>query len=63
MNLSDIFARKNLCCAAAALLVAVGTTPAIAQRGIVDDWTNHHVKFMNPGSEMDAVMSGHRQQW
>ncbi|HEX5235985.1 MAG TPA: hypothetical protein VFW25_11715, partial [Silvibacterium sp.] len=38
-------------------------TPAIAQRGIVDDWTNHHVKFMNPGSEMDAVMSGHRQQW
>jgi hypothetical protein len=31
--------------------------------GIIDDWTTHHVVFSDPGTFMDAVMNGRRQQW
>jgi hypothetical protein len=31
--------------------------------GIPDDWTHHHVLFANPGTEQDAVKSGHDVQW
>jgi hypothetical protein len=31
--------------------------------GIIDDWTTHHVLFSDPGTLMDAVMNGRRQQW
>jgi hypothetical protein len=31
--------------------------------GLVDDWTTHHVVFSSPGTFMDAVMTGRRQQW
>lgn len=64
MNLRGNFIRSNFrTVAATALLAAVGITPAFAQQGVVSDWSNHHVKFTNPGSEMDALMNGHRQQY
>jgi hypothetical protein len=56
--------------AAVALLVAYTMTVAPAQQnlpygggGIVDDWTTHHVVFSNPGTLMDAMMNGRRQEW
>ena len=67
MNARGSFVRSNFCFAATALLVAVGMTPAFAQqgpaKGIVSDWSNHHVVFASPGSEMDALMSGKRQEY
>lgn len=44
-------------------------TPTFAQttltagRSLVEDWSSHHAIFSSPGSEMEAIMSGHRQQW
>lgn len=64
MKSSGCFVRKHFGLAISALLVAaVGITPAFAQQGIVSDWSNHHIKFTSPGSEMDALMNGHRQEW
>jgi hypothetical protein len=31
--------------------------------GIPDDWTHHHVIFANPGTEQEAIESGHYAQW
>lgn len=64
MNLRRTFL-SNKSCIATALLAAVGIAPAFAQQGrsLVSDWSSHHVVFSNPGSEMDALMNGHRQQW
>jgi hypothetical protein len=31
--------------------------------GVPDDWTHHHVIFANPGTEQDAIQSGHYAQW
>ncbi|MGO9494597.1 MAG: hypothetical protein ACLPZY_20065 [Terracidiphilus sp.] len=31
--------------------------------GVPDDWTHHHVIFANPGTEQDAIESGHYAQW
>jgi hypothetical protein len=30
--------------------------------GVPDDWTHHHVIF-NPGTEQEAIQSGHYEQW
>jgi hypothetical protein len=64
------FAIYSLRFVAVALLVAYAMTVAPAQQnlpygggGIVDDWTTHHVVFSNPGTLMDAMMNGRRQEW
>jgi len=31
--------------------------------GVPDDWTHRHVVFANPGTEQDAIQSGHYAQW
>jgi len=31
--------------------------------GVIDDWTQHHVVFSNPGSEADAIRSGRHAKW
>ena len=31
--------------------------------GVPDDWTHHHVVFSNPGTEQEAIQSGHYAQW
>jgi hypothetical protein len=31
--------------------------------GLPDDWTHHHVFFANPGTEQEAIQSGHYAQW
>jgi hypothetical protein len=31
--------------------------------GLVDDWSTHHVKFSNPGTEADAIRNGKHEQW
>jgi hypothetical protein len=31
--------------------------------GIVDDWTNHHLVFSNPGTEEDAIRDGRHEEW
>jgi hypothetical protein len=44
-------------------------TPAPAQQnqspgsGAVSDWTHYHVIFSNPGTLLDAVMDGKREEW
>jgi hypothetical protein len=50
---------------AGALFIALGLTPALAQvqRSLVTDWSSHHVVYSDPGSEMDALMNGKRQDW
>lgn len=40
--------------------VRVGNTQIT---GLPDDWTHHHVVFANPGTEQDAIQSGHYVQW
>jgi hypothetical protein len=64
------FSRYSLFPIVSALLLASSTVAAPSQQtqfsgglGIVDDWTTHHVVFSNPGTFMDAVMNGRRQQW
>lgn len=55
----------------AALLLATGFTSGCGQSslrrgpisGVVDDWSTHHVKFANPGSEQDAIRKGRHEQW
>ncbi len=32
-------------------------------RGVPDDWSHHHVMFSNPGTEQDAIQSGHYAEW
>lgn len=32
-------------------------------RGIVEDWTTHHVVFSNPGTREDAIRNGKRKEW
>jgi hypothetical protein len=63
VNLYRSFMGKNLCVAVTAVLMTVGATAAQAQQSLVTDWTSRHVIFTNPGSEMDALMNGHRQEW
>jgi hypothetical protein len=65
VNQRGNFVKTKFCCVATALLVAAGMTPTFAQqgRGVVNDWSNRHVIFSNPGSEMDALMHGRRQEW
>jgi hypothetical protein len=61
-----IVQRKHISysCLATVLLVAVGAAPTYAQqKSVVTDWSSRHIKFTNPGSEMDALMNGHRQEW
>jgi len=47
----------------------VCVVPVFAQQnagpssGVVDDWTHHHVFFSDPGTQMDAVMNGRRDEW
>jgi len=31
--------------------------------GLPEDWSTHHVVFSNPGTEQDAITSGHYAQW
>lgn len=31
--------------------------------GVPDDWTHHHLIFSNPGTEEEAIQSGHYEQW
>ena len=31
--------------------------------GLPDDWTHHHIVFANPGTEEQALQSGHDAQW
>jgi hypothetical protein len=51
------------------LMLLISLVPAVAHAqsngvtGIVDDWTTHHVVFSDPGTLMDAVMNGRREQW
>ena len=40
--------------------VRVGT---VNITGIPEDWSTHHVSFGNPGTEQDAIQSGHYQEW
>lgn len=35
----------------------------IAVKGVVDDWSTHHVRFSNPGTEADAIKAGRHAQW
>lgn len=63
MYTRNSFVQCKVYFAGAALLLAAGAIPARAQQGIVMDWSTHHVVFANPGSEMDAIMNGRRQQW
>jgi hypothetical protein len=32
-------------------------------KGLVDDWSTHHVKFSNPGTEADAIRNGTHDKW
>jgi hypothetical protein len=64
------FAIYSLRFVAVALLVVYAMTVAPAQQnlpygggGVVEDWTSHHVVFSNPGTLMDAIMNGRRQEW
>ncbi len=34
-----------------------------SSRGIPEDWSTHHVKFSDPGSEADAIRNGTHAQW
>jgi hypothetical protein len=36
---------------------------APATTSYVDDWSQHHVVFSNPGTEADAIKSGHYSEW
>lgn len=63
MILSGNLFKSSLCITATAVLMAVGTTSALAQQGVVSDWSTQHVIFSSPGSEMDALMHGERQEW
>lgn len=31
--------------------------------GVPDDWTHHHVIFSDPGTEQEAIQSGHYEKW
>ena len=31
--------------------------------GVVDDWSTRHLVFPNPGTEQDALKSGHYKEW
>jgi hypothetical protein len=64
------FAMSCFCRGAASLLLASALTPAFAQqaqsnggRGVVEDWTSHHVVFSDPGTLMNAIMNGKRERW
>lgn len=68
MKRSSDFATNGFRLAFMALSLVVAIVPAAAQeqtynRGIVDDWTHHHVIFSNPGTLQDAMMNGRRQEW
>lgn len=41
------------------------TTPEFSRsaRGIVDDWSTHHVRFSSPRSEGDAIRNGTNDRW
>lgn len=66
---------KLLIFALALAAVAVVGKPMSAQPGptvvvgnhqitaLPDDWSYHHLVFSNPGTEEDAIKSGHYQQW
>ena len=64
------FATSRFCRIAAAFLLAFVLTPAQAQQppsnvgfGVIEDWSSHRVVFSNPGTLIDAVMSGKRERW
>lgn len=63
MKLSGRLVRKNFGIPVCALLLIVGMTPAFAQRGVVSDWSTHHVVFSNPGTEANAIMNGRGLEW
>lgn len=56
--------KKGLCLVGVTGVFVVATAvPAMAQSGVVSDWSNHQVKFMNPGSETDAAEKGQDDVW
>lgn len=44
-------------------ILSRGPQSAIEFPGIVDDWTNHHLVFSNPGTEEDAIRDGRYEAW
>ena len=34
-----------------------------AQSGLADDWSHHHAVFSAPSRELDALKSGHYNEW
>jgi hypothetical protein len=63
VNLHCVFSKINSAYFLAIAVLVTGAAPALAQQGVVNDWSTHHVIFSDPGSEMDALMNGHRQEW
>jgi hypothetical protein len=70
----QIFTEATLLKPTAAVLLLIGLaagcgqqpkliTPNSSRRGVVDDWTTHHVKFSNPGTEADAIRNGTHDKW
>lgn len=63
------FLRRGSCIVTTGLLAACAMAQVLAQqvqntnRGVVDDWTHHHVLFSNPGTRQDAITNGRREEW
>ena len=55
--------KKGFCLAVAAAFVAAAAVPAVSQEGVGSDWSYHHLKFMNPGSQADAEANGRYDAW
>lgn len=68
MDLLCAFKKIHTYAMAAAFVAVAGMTmPVYAQqgasKGIVNDWSNHHIIFSNPGTEAHALLHGTYQQW
>lgn len=63
-----MFALALAVVAAAGKAVSAQTAPTIVVgntqiTGLPDDWSHHYLVFSNPGTEEDAIKSGHYQAW
>jgi len=66
---------KSLTFGLTVVALAACSTPVFAQSapsvhvgrieitGVPDDWSHRHVVFSNPGTEQEAIQSGHYAQW
>lgn len=47
----------------ASIIQPLSSSPTASSKGVVDDWSTHHVKFSDPGTEADAIRNGTRDKW